>query len=139
MYETDLFRRQQEEIITVAGELIPYLRDVRLLMDESREVRRILTAMLGKLNLHLDWEDRSLYPRMLGSEDTQVRMTAKRLQFEMCGFGEALLAHNASWSAAAIAEDPAGFSLETRRMLGALGKRIKAENAQLYPLLEKAA
>lgn len=37
----------------------------------------------------------------------------------------------------AIRANAAGFAAETRSLFGALGQRIKRENTELYPLLEK--
>ncbi len=139
MCQTAAFRRQHDEILAIAAELTSYLGDRQRLQDESRDVRRILSTMVGKLSAHLAMEDRSLYPRMVGSKDTQVRMTAKRFQFEMGGIGEAIFAYGSKWRADAIADDPAGFSRATSRLLAALDKRIQTENGQLFPLLDKAA
>ena len=139
MSKTAAFRRQHDDILKIAGQLMPYLKAPARIAPESEAIRSILAQLFGALNVHLAMEDKGLYPKMLGSSDARVRAMAERYQAEMGGIGEVVQAYNTKWTAPAIAGDPRGFAVATKGLLQALSARIKAENTELYPLMDAAA
>ena len=136
MSKTAAFRRQHEEILEIAGQLVPYLKAPDQIAPKSEIVRKILSQLFGVLNIHLAMEDKVLYPQMLRSANARMREMAERYQAEMGGLGEAVQAYKAKWSCSAIAGDPTGFAAATEGLLQALSKRIEAEDGELYPLFD---
>lgn len=131
---TAKFRQQHDEILEIVGEL-----NTRLKADADAEtLRTTLSALAGKLNFHLAMEDKALYPRIMKIDDKAQAMATKFMD-EMGGLADAFGQYNNKWQTAAIRKDPAGFAKATHTVFAALGKRIARENAELYPLADKAA
>ena len=132
---TDKFRTQHDEILRAAGEITQHLQG----QADPAAVRKLLSALAGKVNFHLAMEDQALYPRLLESKDPSVKSRAGKFKDEMGGLGQVFTDYNSKWQLSAIRADLAGFTHETRKVFGALAKRIERENAELYPLADNAA
>lgn len=131
---TDKFRQQHDEILVIAGEIQKKLKT----KADAQELRTILSSLAGKLNFHLAMEDKALYPRVM-KMDAAAHAVAKRFVSEMGGLAEQFGAFNNKWQVSAIRSDPDGFASEAHKIFNALGKRVARENAELYPLADKAA
>ena len=131
---TDKFRQQHDEILEMVGELNTKLKA----RGDAQDLRGALSNLAGKLNFHLAMEDKALYPRLM-KLDAQANKMAGRFMEEMGGLAEVFSTYNNRWQVSAIRSDPEGFAAETRKVFTALGKRIARENAELYPLADKAA
>jgi hypothetical protein len=131
---TDKFRQQHDEILEMVGELNTKLKA----RADAQDLRGALSNLAGKLNFHLAMEDKALYPRLM-KMDAQASKMASRFLEEMGGLGEVFVTYNNRWQVSAIRSDPEGFAAETRKVFTALGKRIARENAELYPMADKAA
>ena len=111
-----------------AGEWLP---------GSPESARGHLLHLSGKLTVHLQMEDRGLYPELQASSDPRVRDTATRFQASM---GELRVVADAFFQRwlrpGAIAASPDDFRAGTRAILAALGQRIAAEDAALYPLVD---
>jgi hypothetical protein len=101
---------------------------------ELFELRRELTSTLIA---HLKLEDWALYPRLIGSGDSEISAAGHHFQQEMGGLAPAFVAYCDKWSANAIESDWAGYCAETRQILDALENRLLRENRELLPLLER--
>ena len=53
--------------------------------DNAFDIGREISRLSGLLNVHLNSEDRYLYPKLLESNDSSVKTLAKRYQDEMGG------------------------------------------------------
>ena len=131
---TDKFRVQHEEILALAGEITAELKG----KADAGVMRKQLSNLAGKVNFHLAMEDKALYPRLM-QQDAEANKMALRFQKEMGGLAGVFVEYTNKWPLAAIKSDPAGFANETRKVFGALAQRIERENAQLYPLADRAA
>ena len=132
---TDKFRTQHDEILRAAGEITDHLKG----QADPAAVRKLLSALAGKVNFHLAMEDQALYPRLLESAEASVKTRAGKFKDEMGGLGKVFTDYNNKWQVSAIRADVAGFTNETRKVFGALAKRIERENNELYPLADKVA
>lgn len=131
---TDKFRQQHDEILQMVSELNTQLKA----KADAQVLRTTLSSLAGKLNFHLAMEDKALYPRLMKTEGA-AQTTARKFIDEMGGLADVFQAYNNKWQVSAIRTDPAGFASETHKVFVALGKRIARENADLYPLADKAA
>lgn len=134
---TDNFRRQHQEILAVVGEIQARLKP-DVVRNDPKALRTLLSALAGKLSIHLAMEDKALYPRMIQADVENSGAMATAFQNEMGSIGQVFSAHNQKWQAGQIGADPGGFVRETQDLFGALGKRIERENSQLYPLADRA-
>ncbi|MDH4229369.1 MAG: hemerythrin domain-containing protein [Nitrospirota bacterium] len=136
MAKTDRFREQHNELLKIAGQIVPYLKESTLSKDASA-VRDLLSKLMGTLKVHLSMEDKSLYPRLVSHPDKKVSKLAKDFIAEMGGIAKAVTAYAGKWNTEErIRAEAATFIAETKGLFDALGKRIERENNQLYPLLD---
>ena len=134
MAYTDNFRRQHQELLTMVGEIAGR---VKAEPGDARGLRNLLSALAGKLTVHLAMEDKALYPRLAEAKVESSRGIARAFQQEMGGLAQAFADYNQKWQTAAIAADQGGFARETRAVFGAIGRRIGRENLELYPLADQ--
>jgi len=104
---------------------------------DATEVSRLLARFMGKLNVHLSMEDKSLYPKLLAHPDAHVQTMTQRFITEMGGIADAVGEYKTRWSSArAMQAEPDEFIAQTRRLFSALEKRVKSENTILYKALD---
>lgn len=132
---TDKFKAQHDDILQVAGEITSQLKA----NGDPAALRKLLSNMAGKVNFHLAMEDEALYPRLMTGGTAAVKTKAAKFKEEMGGLGRVFTDYSAKWQTSAIRADFDGFANETRKVFGALAKRIERENNELYPLADKAA
>ena len=137
--ELDLYRRCHRELSAAAARLDAADRASLATRSGAADARDRLAALSGKLLVHLQMEDRSLYPYLLRSESADVRATAARFQLDVGSLRGAADAFSGRWlRPAAIEQAPEAFLADLRRFLHALSVRIAAEDAELFPLAERS-
>ena len=132
---TDKFRTQHDDILRVAGDITSQLKT----NGDAAALRKLLSNLAGKVNFHLAMEDEALYPQLMKAGTADVKARATKFKEEMGGLGKVFTDYNNKWQTSAIRADFDGFANETRKVFGALAKRIERENKELYPLADKAA
>lgn len=135
MAYTDNFRRQHQDLLGMVGEIVARMKAEP---NDARGLRNLLSALAGKLTVHLAMEDNALYPRMAQVNVDNSRSVAQAFQQEMGGLAKAFADYNQKWQMNAIAADPAAFARDTHSVFAAIGRRIARENNELYPLADRA-
>ncbi len=137
MLRTERFRNQHNELLKIATDISAHL-NVDELSHDAREVRSLLSQLLGKLTVHLSMEDKSLYPELLKHSDEKISSLARKFIDEMGGIGESVNIYKDKWSNhIRIKEDPSGFIAHTKDIFNALSERIEIENSELYNILDE--
>jgi hypothetical protein len=137
MSRTEKYREQHRELEALIGQMAAGFDPARLAQDAS-PMRTLLSQLAGKVKVHLAMEDSALYPSMLKHPNPSVQAKAKAFMDEMGGIKQAFAAYLAKFpSAQAIQADPKGFIEATGAIAGALGKRIHAEDSDLYALVDR--
>jgi hypothetical protein len=135
----DLYRRQHRELRRVIESLWDTDRRSLATAAGEGEIRARLADLSGKLFVHLQMEDGSFYPEILRSGPADVRATAERFQSDMGSLRNAADGAFRRWLRPdAINQAPERFLAELRSLLHALNTRIDAEDAELYPLVERS-
>lgn len=135
MSRTESFRTQHKELAALIGEIEGKLGGLNA--ESAAEVRKTLSALSGKLSIHLAMEDKNLYPLMTGSSNEKAKQTAQEFMTEMGGLAQAFKDYTAKWpSADVIMEDPSGFSTQTRAVFKAVKDRVTREESILYALAD---
>lgn len=134
---TDNLKRQHKELLQVANDLAAIL-EVGKLAKDSAAARTLLSTLAGKLSVHLQMEDKSLYPHLLSQKNEQlVSLTTKYIN-EMGGIKTSFDTFSKKWSnSAKIQENPEGFIRETKGMMDILFIRISKEDRELYPMVDQ--
>ena len=138
MMDTKEFSEQHQSILVVAQQLAATL-NVEALSKDAWDTRGLLSTLAGKLIVHLQMEDKILFPDLRKSTDEQVRGVLQNFSDEMTGIAEVFLAYMEKWPhAMAVQAKPQEFVDETNNILRVLGERVDKEESTLYPLLQKS-
>ena len=133
---TEKFRRQHDVLVDLAGELDRLSKSIETLYD-AKVVRSHLNHFAGKLVVHLAKEDKSLYPKLLESSDTQVVVLTRRFIREMGDLSATFDEFTKRWVGPAdILVQKDEFQAELAGIVSALAKRIDKENNELYTLAD---
>lgn len=137
MARTDNFRRQHDDLLSLANQIVAELEPARL-AHSAEKVHGLLLQLAGKIGVHLAMEDQSLYPRLLESDDPELRALAQRFVDEMGGIAATFEDYVKAWGQSSIEGDPQSFARQSQAVFDALADRIARENEQLYPLADRA-
>ncbi|MCX8505918.1 MAG: hemerythrin domain-containing protein [Alphaproteobacteria bacterium] len=91
----------------------------------------------ARLKHHLAMEDMFLYPKAIGSVDTDFKQLASKMHAEMVPISKLFVAYIECWGPKQIEKDRARFTTDTADICAALRTRIAAEEAKFYPMAEK--
>lgn len=127
---------QHRVIIRLASDLTGLAADLRT-RDDAVEARLLLERLDRVLALHLDLEDRELYPTLAASHDVDVHGLAKDCVEEMGGLAQVWAGHLARWCVDGIHGDPSRFATATHALMEAVALRVDREERELYPLAER--
>ena len=130
------YRNQHDSILQMA-ESIEKLLTPEKLKEEADGIRSMLSALVGKLNVHLAMEDDVLYPVLLEHSKDEVNRAAKRLQDEAGDLKRIFQVFVDRWpSGEPVKTAPVAFACDVRALLTKLRDRIARENDDLFPLVE---
>ena len=134
---TARFQAQHAELLVLAKVLVAEL-DVERITKDPNAARMALASFSGRLRVHAAMEQEALYPRLLASQDQEIASKARELESEISGLYDAFFAHLDKWtSTQAIAADASDFCAETTAILKRLGQRMRREDDELYPLVDR--
>lgn len=135
--KTASLRHQHEALRQHMAELKANL-NLFLLAQHATEVRATLTRLFGEFGKHLQQEAKDLYPALGASTDVKTKAVAERFSLEMKQTLPRLAEFNRRWpDAATIRSNASQFLKEADGMTQWLERRLSAEHAELYPLLDK--
>jgi len=135
MHRLQQLRKEHAELVAITRRLSAVVaREVPPPSTELYVLRRELSSALIR---HLKAEDWLLYPGLLVSPNQLVARTALSFSKEMGRLARDYTEYAERWGSYAIESDWEGYRTETAAILEALTNRIKREDRELYPLLEK--
>jgi len=135
MINIDSLKRQHNEI-SEAIKNIKTLITGNNLESEANEAALLINTLAGKLKIHLNTEDKYMYPVLLRNESSQVRNTAGLYIDEMGEISEVFTQYKEKYNTRSkITADIEGFKAESSRVFSILEDRIAKEEASLYPIL----
>jgi hypothetical protein len=135
--ETDRFRRQHEDLLAMAAEIVRELTPGRL---DAAAMRRLCARFGGRLMVHATMENDALYPRLLHHRQPDVSTRARMLYDDVKRVYDAWDVYARVWlEPGAIERDDAGFRRATHDIMRTLGRRMARENSELYPLVDASS
>ncbi len=138
MIDIDSMKSQHSEISKVMADAVLAI-DRGAAPSEAEAIRHLLQDISMRVRMHLETEDRDVYPILVQSDDPEVRRKAQQFRTNMGGLAEEFRSYFQRYaSPAEIGRDPWLFSYETRRIFDRLKYRMRREENDLYPLLKSA-
>lgn len=126
-------REIYEEVHTLKG----------LIKGEDMEKQTLLIAknlnlLAGKLKMHLQSEDRFLYPQLMGSSSIELKQLAAAYNKDMGMIHEEFEKYKLKFNTKSkIDEDIVDFRKQTQAIFTILEERLHKEDKNLYPLIKE--
>ena len=129
--------RQHKEIQELLIALNSYATKDKV-EKEAFKIAMLIGQLSGKINIHLSNEDQFVYPKLKVSVDTRARQVSENFSSEMGGLTGVFANFKSKYmSSAKIIGNSSQFIIELQQLTNAITKRIKREEADLYPLLSR--
>jgi hemerythrin-like domain-containing protein len=132
----DKFKQDHVVILTEVTELRKLIQTG--VLQNADAIAKKIVSISSTIKLHLAAEDRTLYPRMLGSDDPDIAQIGKTYQAEMGNIASDYMEFSRKWNLESkVSDNPEGFKEEANNIFKSLHQRIQRENRNLYPLAER--
>ena len=133
----DNLERQHKEIWTIflAIEKIINLKNIN---NEIDELVRNINVLAGKLNIHIISEDKFLYPKLMESNDLQIKNIAIKYYDEMGHISNTFKNFKNKFNTKnKITNNMQEFEKEAKNMFKTLRERLEKEDNSLYPKIKQ--
>jgi len=137
MKNLDQLKRQHVEIFEVLNNTKSLIQK-KDLENDSMAIAKNINNIAGKLQVHLNNEDRFLYPAFLKSESAELKTKAQAYSSEMGDLSSVYTDFKTKYNTRSkIMADSAAFLSDAKTVFDAIEKRIEKEDHDLYKLAEK--
>ncbi|MFU0825800.1 hemerythrin domain-containing protein [Clostridium sp.] len=104
--------------------------------NDAGEIAKNINILSGKVRIHLDSEDKFLYPDLLKEGNERVKNIAAAYTNEMGNIALVFNDYKNKFNTKTkILSDIDGFKKETYKVLKVLSNRLEKEDKELYPLI----
>lgn len=125
-------KRQHVEILDSINS-IKALTKKNSIENNAAEIAKDISMMAGKLKIHLDTEDKFLYPDLLNGEDIKLKALANNYIKEMGDICSTFTEYKNKFNTKSkILSNIFEFDKETKAIFDAIEKRINKEDTELY-------
>ncbi|QGU95892.1 hemerythrin domain-containing protein [Clostridium bovifaecis] len=130
-------KRQHIEI----GELIESINKLikqNNIENDANEIAKNINILSGKVKIHLDSEDKFLYPDLLREGNDKIKSISKSYVNEMGNIAAVFMDYKNRFNTKSkILGNTDGFKKETCNVLKVLTNRLQKEDRELYPLISE--
>ncbi len=135
--KTDKFRKNQESLIKLLGDLSQYMI-VENLTKEPQNAVRAVGKLSGALKMYWANEDKALFPDML--KNNKTKSVAETFMKSINPLKADFDRYYSKWMMVKnIQADNKGFLAETKKMIESLEKRFETESAELFNAADQHA
>jgi iron-sulfur cluster repair protein YtfE (RIC family) len=135
MIDKTIIERQHDIIKKLADQITVYQAPAAV-SENAFKLSLLLGELSGRITMHLQHEDRYVYPQLQAHQDHQIQETSNRFMQEMGDLVHEFVQFKTKYlSAARIKKDPEGFIREGKSTLSAITERIAKEDRYLYTLV----
>lgn len=128
-------KRQHVEIINTI-KIIDELMKSNDFEKDSKDIAKSISTLAGKLKIHLDTEDKFLYPNLAKHDNISVRNKANKYIDEMGNICKVFTDYKNKFNTKSkIMNSLDEFKKESKYIFDTIKKRISKEDVDLYPLL----
>ncbi|WP_099192671.1 hemerythrin domain-containing protein [Tepidibacter mesophilus] len=130
-------KRQHIQIIDTINIIVKLIKNNNF-EESSSEIARNISLLSGKLKVHLDSEDKFLYPKLVKHDSIKIKNKANKYIDEMGNICTLFTEYKNKFNTKnKIINNLNEFIKESNYMFDIIQKRIYKEDIDLYPLLEK--
>lgn len=105
--------------------------------EDSSEIAKHISLLAGKLKIHLDTEDKFLYPDLLNSKDAKIKKMANDYIKEMGSLCQSFTVFKNQFNTKTkIINNLSDFKIQSVEIINLLEKRISKEDRELYPIIK---
>ncbi|NML17301.1 hemerythrin domain-containing protein [Azohydromonas caseinilytica] len=134
----DRFKDQHTQILDSIAKLRRHAHAG--IAEHADQIAQLIVSMSAVIKLHLAAEDHTLYPALEAASNPQLARLGRQLQIEMASIAADYGAFARQWNTASqVRADPEGFRAQANQVLRTLYERIKHENHDFYPAVERSA
>ena len=106
--------------------------------EQTLLIAKNLNLLAGKLKMHLQSEDRFLYPQLMGSSRIELKQLATAYNEDMGMIYEEFEKYKLQFNTKSkIDEDIIDFRKQTQSIFTILEERLHKEDKNLYPLIKE--
>lgn len=121
---------------TIKNEVDIIENEIRQPVIKTDETARHINLLAGHLKMHLMSEDQYLYPDLLTCRDKEIQTMSKQYMDEMGNLSDTFREYKNNYNTGKkINENQNKFLNDTKKIIGALKKRIEKEEKGLYTLI----
>ena len=137
MSRTKVLIKQHKKINNIINDLEEIISNEDLkTKDAAKSIRKKLSMLSGTLKIHMQREDKFLYPELLESDKESTKKLTKEFIDEMGDLANEFKDFNENYKRySIISENPEKFSDELEDYLLILKNRISREENEIYSLL----
>ncbi|PJI07988.1 MULTISPECIES: hemerythrin domain-containing protein [Clostridium] len=104
--------------------------------ENAAEIARDVSVLAGILKVHLQAEDKFLYPDLLNSDDKNINKVAKEYIDDMGSLGNEFEQYKNKYNTKnKVCENIVDFKNNTHRIVNLIQNRLDKEDKYLYPLI----
>ncbi|MFA9398623.1 MAG: hemerythrin domain-containing protein [Clostridiaceae bacterium] len=129
-------QRQHKEILETLN-IIKRLIDIGEIETSAMDISVQINQLAGKLKMHLNSEDKYLYPDLLKSESVELKNIANEYINEMGDILVVFTEYKMKFNTRSkILLDTKGFLEQSKIIFSTIENRINKEEIGLYPLIK---
>lgn len=132
MNYTDQLKRQHQDIFSVIMDTNALVKSGNIEAN-SQQIAMNISSLAGKLQVHLSYEDKYLYPKLLESDNPVVKSKAKQYIAEMGDLSSVFTDFKNRYNTKPkILAEAQSFKSDYAKVFTALETRMNREDKDLY-------
>ncbi|KHD35362.1 cation-binding protein [Clostridium acetobutylicum] len=131
----DNLKRQHTEIYSSIKMLKGFI-DKKISEEDYAEMAKTVSVLAGILKVHLQSEDKFLYPELLKNKDEAISNMAKEYIDDMGNIGKKFEEYKNKYNTKIkVCDNVLSLKKDTEEVLNLLVNRLNKEDKALYPLI----
>lgn len=136
MANIESLKRQHTDISEDIGIIKDLVKKTNF-QEDSSEIAKHISLLAGKLKIHLDTEDKFLYPELLNSKDAKIKKMANDYIKEMGNLCQSFTVFKNQFNTKTkIINNLSDFKIQSIEIINLLEKRISKEDRELYLIIK---
>lgn len=128
--------RQHSDIIYEINKIENYIKE-KDFNENIKYITKCINVLSGKLKVHLESEDKFLYPHLLKNDNINIKKLAKKYIDDMGDISDNFQKYKDKFNTESkLKNSISEFVVETNNIFKLLKDRLNKENEKLYPLIK---